>query len=187
MIRELHSEDLPELALLAARTYSETFGYSLTPEELEVEIKEHRSEAYFRSVIGNDTLLGAILDDKLVGYVQFGDVKVEVKGVQPGSDDRAVHALYVHSDAQWRGFGRLLMDAAFNHSQIRNARNIFIDVWEENRRALNFYLQYGFVEVGTCDVVVDGNIVGSDLVLMRSVKNEDESTGRRGPDAIADT
>lgn len=81
-----------------------------------------------------------------------------------------MNAVYIHSDYQGQGIGRALMDAAFDHPRFAQAENIFIDVWEENTRALEFYLKYGFDTVGTCDVTVEGTVVGSDLVLMRSAR-----------------
>jgi ribosomal protein S18 acetylase RimI-like enzyme len=166
-IRELRKDDISALAKLAAKTFTETFGHSFTPEELKTQIKETRSEPCFRSVMDGDTILVAIMDDELAGYVQLGDVKVNVQGVKPRPGDQAVNAIYIHSDYQGKGIGRALMDAAFEHRRFQNAANIFIDVWDENKRAVDFYLKYGFGIVGKCGVTIDGKIVGYDLVLMR--------------------
>ena len=154
-IRELQKDDIPALAELAAKTFTETFGHSFRPEELETQIRETRSEDCFRSATNSDTILVAIIDERLAGYVQLSDVKVDVQGVKPGPNDQAVAAIYIHSDYQAQGIGRALMDAAFEHSRFENADNIFIDVWDENRRAVAFYLKYGFVIVGKCDVYID--------------------------------
>ena len=59
------------------------------------------------------------------------------------------------------------MDAAFNHPRTREVEKVFIDVYEENTRALEFYKGYGFKPVGKVDVVIDGQMIGYDLVLMR--------------------
>jgi ribosomal protein S18 acetylase RimI-like enzyme len=166
-IRELQKDDIPALAKLAAKTFTETFGHSFTPEELEKQIEETRSEPYFRSVTNGDTILVAIIDDELAGYVQLGDVNVDVQGVKPRPGDQAVNAIYIHSDYQGQGIGRALMDAAFEHPRFQKAENIFIDVWDENNPAVDFYLKYGFGIVGKCDVTVDGKVVGYDLALMR--------------------
>jgi hypothetical protein len=50
-IRELQEDEVPALAGLAAKTYAETFGHSFTPEELQAQIRETRSEAYFRTAL----------------------------------------------------------------------------------------------------------------------------------------
>lgn len=178
MIRPLNENDIPALAYLAAKTFTETFGHSFTPEELETQIKETRSEEYFRSVIGKDTILLALKDERLAGYVQLSDMKVEVQGIEPGINDQAINAIYVHSDFQGQGIGKALMDAAFNHPRFTKADNIFIDVWDENKRAVQFYLKYGFEVAGKCDVTVDGKVVGYDLVLMRPSVNAKEQNDK---------
>jgi len=40
------------------------------------------------------------------------------------------------------------MDAAFESPRLRQAENVYIDVWAENERAISFYLNYGFEIVG---------------------------------------
>jgi ribosomal protein S18 acetylase RimI-like enzyme len=171
-IRELQKGDIPELAELAAKTFTETFGHSFTPEELETQIRETKSETCFQSAMNGDTILIAVTDDRLAGYIQLSDVKVDVQGVKPGPNDQAVNAVYIHSDYQGQGIGRALMDAAFDHPRFAKAENIFIDVWDENKRAVDFYLKYGFEIVGKCDVTVDGKVVGYDLVLMRPARKD---------------
>ena len=170
IIRPVEEDDIPALADLAAKTFTETFGHSFTPEKLEAQLKETRSKEYFRSVIDKDTILMAVKDERLAGYVQLSDVKVEVQGIEPGPNDQAINAIYIHSDFQGQGIGKALMDSAFDHPRFTKADNIFIDVWDENKRAVQFYMKYGFEVVGKCDVTVDGKVVGYDLVLMRPSK-----------------
>ncbi|MEM1027228.1 MAG: N-acetyltransferase [Planctomycetota bacterium] len=171
-IREWRTSDIPALARLAAKTYAETFGHSLTPEQLSAQLEETRSEAYFTSVMARDTVLVATVNGQLIGYIQLGDVGTNVRGVTPGPNDQAVHALYVHADHQGRGVGRALMDAAFAHPRLRACDHVFIDVWEENQRALSFYQRYGFAAVGTCDVTANGKVIGQDLVLRRPSRTD---------------
>jgi hypothetical protein len=60
------------------------------------------------------------------------------------------------------------MDVAFESPRFQQAENIYIDVWDENERAVDFYLRYGFEVIGKCDFIVDGKCLGQDLVLKRS-------------------
>lgn len=181
-IRPLQEQDIPALAALAAKTYAETFGHSMTREQLEAQVRETRSEACFRSAIQTDTILVALVEQQLAGYLQLGSiqggvrggfrggVRGHIQGVQPGPRDLAVHAVYIHADHQGQGLGRALMDAAFDHPRCQQAENVFIDVWEENKRALNFYVNYGFKIVGARDVTANGEVIGEDLVLMRPAR-----------------
>jgi hypothetical protein len=60
------------------------------------------------------------------------------------------------------------MDAALALAHARSAPNVYLDVWPENATALRFYARQGFQAVGECDVVIDGKVVGKDLILRRA-------------------
>jgi ribosomal protein S18 acetylase RimI-like enzyme len=59
------------------------------------------------------------------------------------------------------------MNAAFAHPRIKKAEKIYIDVYEENTRAFNFYYNYGFRVVGKVEVLIEGQPIGFDLVMMK--------------------
>lgn len=167
IIREAHRMDVPALSYVARKTYMETFGQTMTPEELSAKLETTRSENYFHSIIETDTILVALMDDRLAGYVQVSDLRYTVDGITVTDRDQAIHAIYVHSDFQGKGIGKALMDTAFQHPRLKAAENVFIDVYEENTRAVTFYHKYGFKDIGKIDVVINGKKVGFDLVLMR--------------------
>ena len=167
IIREAIEGDIPAISDVARRTYAETFGDGLTTEQLTSVLKSTRSETYFKTAMDRGMILVALDNSQLVGYIQISDVGYRVEGVDVSECDQAIHSIYVDSDHQGRGVGRALMDAAFKHPRIREAEKVFIDVYEENTRALEFYKRYGFKSVGKVDVVIDGQVIGYDLVLMR--------------------
>ena len=166
-IREVTKSDAADLSKIAAQTYKETFGHSFTPEELETQIQETRSEQYFLSALQKDTILVAEQDGQTIGYVQICDMKITVKEHTVDKGSQAINAIYIAAAHQGKGIGKRLMDEAFKHPRIVQSKSVYIDVWEENERAVNFYKNYGFSVVGKCDVVVDGKTVGEDLVLAK--------------------
>jgi ribosomal protein S18 acetylase RimI-like enzyme len=168
IIRELHDKDLPELSALARKTYTETFGHTMSLEELNTELETTRSEKYFKSIMDNDVILVAVTEDRLAGYIQICDIRYNRKDIKFTDRDQAIHAIYIHSDFQGKRIGRTLMDAAFQHPRIKSAENVFIDVFEENFRAVNFYHKYGFEDVGHIPVEIDGKLIGYDLVLKKT-------------------
>lgn len=168
-IRPLTQKDISPLSVLATQTYIETFGHSFSKEELSEQIAETRSEKYFLSAIDEDIFLGAFIDDKLVGYIQFGEVKFEIDTTTPDENDVGINAIYIEANYQGKGIGKKLMDTALQHERLQHAKTIFIDVWDKNKRAINFYISYGFRIVGKCPVKVGKKTVGYDLVLAQSV------------------
>lgn len=164
IIRPVQADDIAALSSLASRTYAETFGASMSVEDLAAQLKATRSEDYFRNALREDTIIVAVIDRAIVGYVQLSDVRIPIDGAEPL--DQELFGLYVRSDLQRRGIGRALMDAALAHDRFKRARNVWLDVWDENARAIALYTRYGFAPAGRRDFVVDGRVVGSDLVMV---------------------
>jgi ribosomal protein S18 acetylase RimI-like enzyme len=164
IIRPVRADDVPALSSLASRTYAAAFGASMSADDLAAQLKATRSEAYFRNAIRGDTILVAVIDWSIVGYVQLSDVRIPVEGVT--SADQELFALYVDGERQGQGIGKALLDAALAHERFMRAPRIFLDVWDENARAIGLYTRYGFKPAGRRDFVVDGRVVGSDLVMV---------------------
>lgn len=169
LIRKATPKDVPSLSAVGTKTYIETFGNSLTEQELEAQLKETRSENYFRSIIDKDEFLIATVQDELIGYLQITKMNLKVKGHEVFTNDPAINAIYVTKNFQDKGVGKALMNKAFELLKSQNKNGVYIDVWEENKRALNFYKSYGFSVVGKCDVIIDGKCVGEDLVLHKKI------------------
>jgi ribosomal protein S18 acetylase RimI-like enzyme len=164
IVRPVSIDETAALSALAARTYAETFGASMSAEDLAAQLRATRSEDYFRNAVQEDTILVAVIDRAIVGYVQLSDVRIPVEGAGPL--DQELFALYVRSDLQGRGIGKTLMDEAFAHERFKRARNVWLDVWDANVRAIGLYKRYGFMSAGRRDFIVDGRVVGSDLVMV---------------------
>ena len=165
IIRPVEGHEIPALSALASRTYRDAFGASMSADELASQLRTTRSEAYFESAVLEDTILVAVVDEVIVGYVQLSDVRIPI--AEASASDQELFALYVHSDYQGKGVGTALMDAAFTHERSRRARKVWLDVWDANTRAIALYTRYGFRPAGRRDFVVDGKVIGSDLVMVR--------------------
>jgi diamine N-acetyltransferase len=163
-IRPVTEADLPALADLAKRTWLDAFGDSVSADDAAAEVEATRSEAYFRDALRTDTILVADADGELIGYVKFGDVTIPEVAPEPG--DAGVHRVYVETALQGRGVGRELMQAALSHRRLQAARRVYLEVWEENRRAVALYESLGFHTVGTTPVTIGSNEVGEDLVMV---------------------
>ena len=154
---------MPKLAELAKRTWSSAFGDGVTPEDEAAELEQTRSEGYFLDALRTKTILVAERDGTLLGYVQFGEVDIPDVHAQPG--DRGLHRLYVDTASQGRGLGRRLTEAALRHPRLAAASRIFLQVWDENARAVRLYESLGFRKIGTTTFTV-GSQVMEDLVMV---------------------
>jgi diamine N-acetyltransferase len=100
---------------------------------LTAELNDPNAEFYFVSV-GNH----------VVGYlkVNFGQSQTELK------DERGleIERIYVLKDHQGKSVGQLLYDQAISTARTKACEYVWLGVWEENHRAINFYRKNGFVE-----------------------------------------
>jgi ribosomal protein S18 acetylase RimI-like enzyme len=164
-VRRATADDVPALAALAKRTWSDAFGRSVSAEDEVAELEETRSERYFSNALCKDTILVAEARDALLGYVQFGDVNIGDVEVQPG--DQELHRLYVDTDYKGRGIGRTLATAALEHPRLAAAKRIYLQVWESNEPAIRLYESLGFRTVGTTTFTIGSGEVAEDLVMLR--------------------
>jgi uridine kinase len=165
VIREATERDVGPLSALASTTFADAFGYTFSPSDLAEQLEKTRSEAYFRRALNEDVVLVAEAGAELVGYVQFG--AVAIPGVAAAATDRELRRLFVLSDHQRQGVGSALLAAALAHPRLGDARDIYLDVWDENDGARRLYERHGFRVTGKVDFVVDSRVVGQDLVMVR--------------------
>lgn len=132
IIRAVKDDEIEELADLAGRVFSDAFGDSMTKEELELEIASSRSPEYFRKALKEGIILVAIIDGKIVGYVQFGGAKIPE--IKPSEDIGELGRVYVETILQGQGIVRLSI-AALKHPALKNTKNVYLQVWEENTQS----------------------------------------------------
>jgi diamine N-acetyltransferase len=144
-IQKVTTSEIELLQKISRQTFFETFSAvntaenmnkyledELSIENLTAELKDRNAEFYF-----------AILDNNIIGYlkINFGQSQTELK------DDKAVEIerIYVLSAYHGKNIGQLLYDKAIEIAHDKNADFIWLGVWEENHRAINFYKRNGFV------------------------------------------
>ena len=61
-----------------------------------------------------------------------------------------------------------LITSALKSKRVTEAPCIYVDVWEENIGAIRLYKQFGFSEVGKCELIIGERVIGEDLVLVKT-------------------
>ncbi len=157
--------ELEELADLAARSFSDAFGQYMTPEDLKVSLQSDRSVEYFTKSITTSHILVAKKADMIVGYVQYGTVKIPEAPAD--SDDRELGRLYVDTSFQGQGIGSVLMDAAMADPEMTSAPKLYLQVWDQNTRALAMYKRYGFMKIGVTHFTLGDATPAEDVIMVR--------------------
>lgn len=145
-VRQLTLNDIDQLQEIGRQTFYETFAGSNTEDDMQKYLDESFSESKLTAELTdpNSEFYFAILDNKVIGYLKlnFGQSQTELK------DDKAleIERIYVLKEFHGKKIGQILYDQAIKIARQKNADYVWLGVWEENPRAINFYKKNGFVE-----------------------------------------
>jgi diamine N-acetyltransferase len=154
--------DAALMSRLGAQTFTETFGYLYTPENLAAFLENH-AEANWRRELGDTAYAVRIAEDgeQPAGYAKIGPPSLPFQVSGPTAELRQLYVL-----KPWHGVGiaHSLMDWALAEARARGAKQMFLSVFIDNHRARRFYARYGFEQVGTYDFMV-GTHADLDLIM----------------------
>ncbi len=138
--------EISQLQEIGRQTFYETFAESnseenmqnylaegFTIEKLTSEINNPNSEFYF-----------ATFENQIIGYlkINFGEAQTELKD----NKTLEIERIYVVKDFHGKSIGQLLYDKAIQIANQKKVDYVWLGVWEENPRAIRFYIKNGFVE-----------------------------------------
>jgi ribosomal protein S18 acetylase RimI-like enzyme len=172
-IRRASQEDSTLLAEMGAETFSDAFGRDNTPEDMDLYLEASFSPEIQATELADPASLFLIaeVDGSPVGYARLheGERGAGITGSQP------IEIVRFYARTEWigRGVGAALMRASLKEAEVRGCDTIWLDVWEENERALRFYKRWGFTETGTQTFRL-GNDIQNDLLMQRPVSLEGE-------------
>ena len=145
-IRKIGPDDLHELQTIAKQTFYDTFETHNTEENMQQYLNEGFTEEKLTAELYNNhsDFYFALSENKTVGYLKlnFGKAQTELQ------NDNAVEIerIYVFKEFHGKKAGQILYEKALETAAAKNADYIWLGVWEENPRAIQFYKKNGFVE-----------------------------------------
>jgi ribosomal protein S18 acetylase RimI-like enzyme len=163
-IRKIKMSDLSQLQKIGIRTFAETFAELNTKEDLEKYIEEGFSIDKLSAELNNpdSSFYFVEVDDTIIGYlkINFGDAQTDLK------DNKAVEIerIYVLQAYHGQKIGQLLYNKAIEIAKEHKADYVWLGVWEENHRALQFYKKNGFVQFDT-HIFKLGNDEQTDIMM----------------------
>lgn len=163
-IRIAGHTDAEQLALIAEKTFRETFAAFNTKEDMDKHCKKsYGAEIQQHEITDTDkcTLL-CESDNQIVGYAQINWHKT-FDGIQ-GAPQAEIQRIYIEKDRHGTGAAQELMRIILDTVRQRNIRHVWLGVWEKNPRAIAFYKKFGFAEVGE-HVFLLGSDPQRDIIL----------------------
>ena len=138
--------DLEKLQKICKQTFVETFSAVNTAENMAKYLEENLSLEQLLSELNNSNaaFYFAVNNNDVIGYLKLntGVAQTELK------DDQSleIERIYVLNEFHGKNIGQLLYEKAIQEAKKIHATYIWLGVWEENQRAINFYKKNGFVE-----------------------------------------
>lgn len=145
-IKKVSINDIGELQKIGRQTFHETFSAANIEENMKKYLEEGFSVEKLNAELNdkNADFYFATVHDNVIGYLKlnFGQSQTELK------DDKAleIERIYVLKEYQGKKVGQLLYETAIQIARQKRADFVWLGVWEENPRAINFYKKNGFIE-----------------------------------------
>jgi ribosomal protein S18 acetylase RimI-like enzyme len=144
-LRLVIKNEVIKLQQLARTAFSETFSDHNQPENVEKYLDESFTIEILSEELNNvnSQFFFALVDNEPVGYlkVNIGAAQTELK------DDGGMELqrIYVLQDYHGKSVGQALFEKAKSLAIEGGYPYLWLGVWEENQRALNFYRKNGFL------------------------------------------
>jgi diamine N-acetyltransferase len=147
-IRRAVAEDASALAVLAERTFRDTFSSANDPRDMEHHCSTNFGpEVQLAEIQDPDVLTLLVEDDgELIAFAQ-----VRVRSATECVAARRPSELYrFYVSTRWHGRGtaRELMEQVLAAVTLASSDRIWLGVWERNDRAIAFYRKFGFEVIG---------------------------------------
>lgn len=169
-LKRLSAADVLPLQTIARATFLETFSAQNTEDNMLQYLSERLSVEALRIELECpfSSFYLAMAGAQALGYLKlnFGSAQTEPEDAAAMEIER----IYTFRQYHGRGVGQFLLDKAVALAEQMQAPYVWLGVWEENGRALRFYLKNGFVVYNKHRFVL-GNDVQTDLMMKRFLAN----------------
>ncbi|MWB96450.1 GNAT family N-acetyltransferase [Flavobacterium sp. GA093] len=145
-IKKIELSEIQQLQKIGRETFYETFSGDNSEENMKDYLDEKFAIDKLTAELSNtdSEFYFAHIEDKILGYlkVNFGEAQTELKD----KNGLEIERIYVLKEFHGLKVGQILYQKALEIAQDADLNYIWLGVWEENHRALNFYKKNGFVE-----------------------------------------
>ena len=163
-IRAISISDLPQLQKIGKTTFAETFTEHNTKEDLDKYLEESFSNEKLSSELNNphSSFYFAEIEDNVVGYlkINFGASQTELKD----NEALEIERIYVLQAFHGKKLGQALYEKAISIAKEMKVKYVWLGVWEQNNKAIQFYKKNGFVQFDT-HIFKLGNDEQTDIMM----------------------
>lgn len=169
-IKPIGIQEIAQLQAIGRQTFHETFAESNSAQNMAKYLEEAYSHEKLSAELKdpNSLFYFAINENEVIGYLKlnFGNAQTELKDKSAIEIER----IYVAKAFHGKKIGQLLYDKAIEVAKVKMVEYIWLGVWEENHRAINFYTKNGFVAFDK-HIFVLGEDAQTDIMMKLELVN----------------
>jgi len=160
-------DDAEMISGLAKVCFSEAFSEHNSSEDMDAYLKKAFDKKIISDELKDSRVIFFILKgetENSVGYAKLSEKErhksiLENKAIQ-------LERIYLRKKAIGTGAGQLLLNHTLNFAREKKFEVLWLAVWQENKRAIDFYKKHGFEICGVKKFVL-GNTVNDDFVMKK--------------------
>lgn len=145
-IRPCNPDDLDELQSIGTTTFDETFRPLNRRETMDTYLQESFNRTKLAAELNYPTCQFYFLYVKntLAGYVKLNGARSD----HHGNEFLEIERIYVKKSFKGKGWGKKLLNHAFQVAGEMEKTHVWLGVWEKNIDAISFYTSMGFHRTG---------------------------------------
>ena len=167
-IEEATKKEAALIADMSRQTFYDSFAADNTQEDMEKFLNEQFAREKLMEEVGaeGNIFLLAYEGDEAVGYARMR--KTPNPELLEGEPAVEIARIYAVQKSIGKGVGSALMQQCIEMAKQKNARVIWLGVWEKNYKAIAFYSKWGFEQFGE-HVFMLGNDPQTDWLMKKAL------------------
>lgn len=169
-IRKVSINDIIQLQEISKRTFFETYSLLNTEENMSKYLNENFSLEKLSAELHNNNseFYFAFHNNDIIGYLKLN--KAQAQTDLKDNNSLEIERIYVLQAFQGKKVGKLFYEKAIQIAKQIDVEYIWLGVWEENPKAINFYKKNGFVEFDK-HIFKLGNDEQKDILMKLQIRN----------------
>ena len=164
VIIKANAINLDELQEIAVTTFVKTIPADVSEDDMKMYVQDRFSKKVIARALSNpeSEFYFARLIEETIGYlkINFGNAQTDLKD----SEGMEIERIYTLSEYFGKNVGKMLLDKALESARKKNAKYVWLGVWEKNPRAIRFYEKNGFIPFGNHSFKF-GNDTHTDILM----------------------
>jgi ribosomal protein S18 acetylase RimI-like enzyme len=167
IIREATINDARLIADISHQTFYETFGHQNRREDMDKFLNQQFTKGKLMMEVGvkQNIFLLAYDENEIAGYVKIRDERIPP--TMGNVNALEIARIYAMKNKIGKGVGSFLMQSCIDIAKQKNKDWLWLGVWENNTRAIDFYMKWGFLKFDETDFLLGDDVQKDWLMKMK--------------------